>query len=293
MDNAYDFKITHPDIFKQLSFGDMLIAYYKCPQVDKVIHVLSHYNEIAYTLSGKKILRHGEKSWELTQDTSLFIRRTAYTAEKYDFEGWEVLAFCFQDDFLQQLFQEYKPYLPLKNLPAPPTDMLINIGVNDITRTFFYGMIPYFSQQIPPSETLLELKFKELLLNIFANPSNAALLAYINSIVDQHKTPLWQVMEANYTYNLTIAEFARMSQRSVATFKREFQEYYHTSPGKWLTNKRLEHAKQLLDLNQKNISEITYASGFQNLSHFSRIFKEKYGLSPLQHRLQPNVTISG
>ena len=85
----------------------------------------------------------------------------------------------------------------------------------------------------------------------FADPSNAALLAYINSIVDQQKTPLWQVMEANYTYNLTIAEFARIAQRSVAAFKREFQEYYHTSPGKWLTNKRLEYAKQLLDLNQK------------------------------------------
>ena len=65
MDNAYDFKITHPDIFKQLSFGDMLIADHKNPQVDKVIHVLSHYNEIAYTLSGKKNLHHGGKSWSL------------------------------------------------------------------------------------------------------------------------------------------------------------------------------------------------------------------------------------
>ena len=292
MDNAYDFKIAHPDIIKQLSVRDMLIAYYKCPQVDKVVHVLSHYNEIAYTLSGKKILRHREKSWELTENTSLFIRRTAYTSEKYDFEGWEILAFCFQDDFLQRVFQEYKPYLPLKNLPPPPSEMLIDICVNDTTRTFFYGMIPYFSQQNPPTETLLELKFKELLFNIFADPSNAALLAYINSIADQHKTPLWQVMEANYTYNLTIDEFARIAQRSVAAFKREFYEYYHTSPGKWLTNKRLEYAKQLLQLSKKNISEIAYASGFENLSHFSRIFKEKYGLSPLQHRLKASDTIS-
>ena len=291
MDNAYDFRITHPEVIKQLSVRDMLIAYYKCPQVDKVIHVLSHYNEIAYTLSGKKILRHREKSWELSEDKSLFIRRTAYTAEKYDFEGWEILAFCFQDDFLQQVFREYKPYLPLKKLPTPPADMLIDICVNDTTRTFFYGMIPYFSQQIPPSETLLELKFKELLFNIFADPSNATLLAYINSIVDQHKTPLWQVMEANYTYNLSIEEFARIAQRSVAAFKREFQEYYHTSPGKWLTSKRLEYAKQLLDLSKKNISEIADASGFENLSHFSRIFKEKYGLAPLQHRLKASDTI--
>ena len=110
------------------------------------------------------------------------------------------------------------------------------------------------------------------------------LLAYINSIDDQYKTPLWQVMEANYTFNLAIEEFARIAQRSVATFKREFHEYYHTTPGKWLTQKRLEYAKDLLDTSKKNVSEIADESGFENITHFSRIFKEKYGLSPLQYR---------
>ena len=241
MYNTYDFKIARPDIIKQLAVKDMLFAYYKCPQVDKILHVFTHFNEIAYTLSGKKTLHHREKSWTLTDNTSLFIRKTAYKAEKYDFEGWEVLAFCFQDDFLRQVFREYRQYLPLKNLPPPPSDMLIEIKVNETTRAFFYSMVPYFSQKIPPSESLLELKFKELLFNIFSDPANSDLLAYINSIDDQYKTPLWVVMEANYTFNLTIDGFARIAQRSVGTFKREFHEYYHTTPGKWLTQKRLEY----------------------------------------------------
>jgi len=284
MNNTYDFRVARTDIIKHLTVKDMLFVYYKCPQVDKVVDVFSHYNEIAFTLSGKKTLHHREKSWTLTNNTSLFIRRAAYTAEKYDFEGWEILAFCFQDDFLRQVFKEYRQYLPLKNLPPPPSDMLIDINVNETTRAFFYGMVPYFSQKIPPSESLLELKFKELLFNIFSDPANADLLAYINSIDDQYKTPLWQVMEANYTFNLAIEEFARIAQRSVTAFKREFQEYYHTSPGKWCTYKRLEYAKLLLGASKKNVSEVAYTSGFENLSHFSRIFKEKYHLSPLQYR---------
>jgi len=250
MNNTYDFRVARPDIIKQLTVKDMLFAYYKCPQVDKILHVFSHYNEIVFTLSGKKTMHHREKSWTLTDNTSLFIRRTAYKAEK-DFEGWEVIAFCFQDDFLRQVFKEYRQYLPLKNLPPPPADMLIEINVNETTRAFFYGMVPYFSQKIPPSESLLELKFKELLFNIFSDPANADLLSYINSIDDQYKTPLWQVMEANYTFNLAIEEFARIAQRSVAAFKREFHEYYHTTPGKWLTQKRLEYAKYLLDRSKK------------------------------------------
>ena len=288
MYNTYDFRVARPDIIKQLAVKDILFAYYKCPQVDKILHVFSHYNEIAFTLSGKKILRHREKSWTLTDNTSLFIRRTAYTAEKYDFEGWEVLAFCFQDDFLRQLFKQYRQYLPLKNLPPAPSDMLIEINVNETTRAFFYVMVPYFSQKITPSENLLELKFKELLFNIFSDPANAEFLAYINSIDDDYKTPLWQVMEANYTFNLAIEEFARISQRSVAAFKREFHEYYHTTPGKWLTQKRLEYAKYLLNSSKKNVSEIVDECGFENLTHFSRIFKEKYGLSPIYYRKQVN-----
>jgi AraC family transcriptional regulator, exoenzyme S synthesis regulatory protein ExsA len=288
MNNTYDFRVTRTDIIQQLAVKDILFAYYKCPQVDKILHVFSHYNEIAFTLSGKKTLHHREKSWTLTDDTSVFIRKTAYKAEKYDFEGWEVLAFCFGDDFLRQVFREYRQYLPLKNLPPPPSDMLIKINVNETTRAFFYGMVPYFSQRIPPSEHLLELKFKELLFNIFSDPANAELLSYINSIDDQYKTPLWQVMEANYTFNLAIEEFARIAQRSVATFKREFHQYYRTTPGKWLTQKRLEYAKYLLDTSKKNVGEVADESGFENLTHFSRIFKEKYGLSPINYRKKTN-----
>jgi AraC-like DNA-binding protein len=288
MNNTYDFRVAHPEIFKQLSVRDMLFAIYKCPQVDKFAHMFSHYNEIAFTLSGKKILHHREKSWTLTNNTSVFIRKTAYTAEKYEFEGWEILVFCFGDDFLKQVFREYRQYLPLKNLPPPPSDMLIEISINETVCAFFYGMVPYFSQKVPPSESLLELKFKELLFNIFSDPANANLLAYVNSVEDQYKTPLWQVMEANYTFNLTIEEFARIARRSVTTFKREFHEFYHTTPGRWLTQKRLEYAKHLLETSKKNVSEIADESGFENLTHFSRVFKERYSLSPIYYRKKTN-----
>ncbi len=292
MYNNFEFIVTHPEIIKQLAVKDMLFAYYKCPQVEKQVNLFLNYNLITYTFRGKKTFHHRDKSWTLTDNSCVFVRKTAFNQERDDMVGWEVLAFYFQDNFLQQVFREYRQYLPLKNLPSPPSDMLIEINVNETTSTFFYGMVPYFTQQVPPSESLLELKFKELLFNVFSDPANVNLVAYINSIDDQLKTPLWQIMEANYTFNLSIDEFARIARRSVSAFKREFYEYYHTTPGKWLTNKRLEYAKFLLDTSKKNVSEITYVSGFENLTHFSRIFKEKYGLSPLQYRRKANDSIS-
>lgn len=291
MINKYDFTLSDPDTFKVFSAKDLIFLYWICPQVDKHLKLFNHYNEIVFTLSGMKTFHHNGKSWPLTEDTSLFIKKTAYTSEIHEMVGWEVLAFFFQDAFLRQVFNEYREYLPLKNLPPPPKEMFIPVNVNETMRAFCYSIVPYFKQKVPPSESLLELKFKEIIFVILSNPENAGLLSFVNSIVDQQKTPIWEVMEANYMFNLTIDEYARIAGRSAAGFKREFNEHYGTSPGKWLTNRRLEHTKLLLATSKKTIGEIIYDCGFENISHFSRVFKENYGLSPLQYR-QKNPVFS-
>lgn len=282
--NNYEDSIADPVAFQQLAVKDALFLYYKCPQVDKQLQLFSHYNEIMFTLEGGRILRHGEKSWTLTKHSCILTRKTAYLQELPEATEWKVLAFYFQDSFFRDVIKEYRQYLPLKNLPDPPADMLIEIHANETTQAFFYSILPYFTQQLPAPEGLLELKFKELLFNIFLDPSNKQVLAHANSLMNVSKTPIWQVMEKNYMFNLTVEQFAQMANRSVSAFKKEFQEYYHTTPGKWLLQKRLELAKSLLEADKKNISDVAFSSGFENLSHFSRVFKEKYGVSPVKYK---------
>ena len=284
--NNYDDTIADPVNFKQLAVKDALILHYQCPQVDRHIQLFSHYNEIMFTLEGSRTMHHNGKSWTLKKHSCLLTRKTAYLQERPEFVGWEVLAFYFQDSFFRQVINEYFQYLPLKGLPEPPSDMLIDIHVNETTQAFFYSILPYFKQATPPVEALLELKFKELLFNLFLDPANRMLLAHANSLMNQDKVPLWQIMESNYTFNLTIAQFARMANRSTSAFKKEFTEYYGTSPGKWLTQKRLDHARALIETSSKSISDIASDSGFENLSHFSRIYKQRYGKSPLQSKNQ-------
>lgn len=285
MNNTYDYSVSHPEYFKQLAVKDLLFLHYICPQIEKYVYLYTHFNQISFTLGGNKVFHQGYRSWKMTDNTSIFARKTAYKQE-IGTEGWEILSFYFPDSYLQNFFMENRQHLPLKNLPDPPGDMFIEIGINEVTRAFFYSIVPYFSQEIPPPENLLELKFKELLFNILTNPSNGSLLAYISSLSDQHKPPLPAIMEANFNFNLSLTEFARIAQRSLASFKRDFIEMYHISPGKWLSQKRLDHAKLLLDTSKKNVNEIAYDSGFESVTHFSRVFKEKFGSSPLQYRKQ-------
>ena len=91
-------------------------------------------------------------------------------------------------------------------------------------------------------------------------------------------------MESNFCYNLKIEEFAKMSHRSLSTFKRDFQNHYSKSPGKWLLSKRLDYAATLLVNNLSNVSQVAFESGFEDVSHFSRVFKQKFNQSPSRYR---------
>ena len=65
---------------------------------------------------------------------------------------------------------------------------------------------------------------------------------------------------------------------------RKLKEITNLSTHDFIKNIRLQQAASLLDQNKKmTISEVAYAVGYTNLSHFSNSFKEKYGMSPKEY----------
>ena len=65
---------------------------------------------------------------------------------------------------------------------------------------------------------------------------------------------------------------------------REFKKLYHITPHQYLTRIRLEAAENLIAGSQKPIIEVLRASGFQDPTSFSKLFKKHYGSTPLAYR---------
>jgi transcriptional regulator GlxA family with amidase domain len=149
---------------------------------------------------------------------------------------------------------------------------------------YFQSMLAYFTGTAKPAETLLTLKLKELIVSRLLGRNNPELAVYFQSLLKSDAPPLSQIMEANLCYNLPLEEFAKLSHRSLSTFKRDFRKYYNQSPGKWLLQKRLEYSAVLLKNPALNVSQVALDCGFEDLSHFSRAFKEKFGMSPAHYR---------
>ena len=160
-------------------------------------------------------------------------------------------------------------------------DPLIPIHNSTAAEAYFLSLMPYFRHSYQPDPLLLELKFRELVLLIAENPANEQLLSWFCSLIHEPQVILQRVMEDNFCFNLKLEDYARLSARSLSAFKRDFISLFNTSPGKWLLNKRLHHARHLLISHAKTVAEAAFESGFENPSHFSRVFKQKFGSSPV------------
>jgi len=278
---------SNTEIFKQFSIKDALFVHYNCPQRDKIMQLYSQHNQLLFTISGEKIFRHGDDTFFAKPNTTFLLKRSAFLQElPDDYTGFEVLVFYVKDDYLKSIFEEYRTFLPLRSLQEVTQKMFIPFDVNDSIYSNYRDILPYFEQKNRLPESILEARIKELIFRILDHPANGQLLSYIKNVADEIKTPIYEVMEANYMYDLKLADFASLAQRSLATFKREFVQYYHTSPGKWLTQRRFKRAKSLLETSRMPIGEIVFECGFVNLSHFSRVFKANLGISPSQYRHQ-------
>ena len=87
-------------------------------------------------------------------------------------------------------------------------------------------------------------------------------------------------MRKNYMFNVGMDRFAYLTGRSLATFKRDFEKLFHTSPSRWLQQQRLQQAHHLITEKGRRPSDVYLEVGFEDLSHFSFAFKKAYGVAP-------------
>ena len=275
---------SFPPFSRQLICRGMLFTNYDCPQEEKWAQVYIEHSCILYVIHGRRIYHHQKHSWELKEGTCAFVKPAGFIAEKPRGEAWCVMVFFVPNDFLLQLIKDNQNAIASVNLPPPNDEPLMLLDVNEISHSCFVSMLPYFSQNPPPPENLIELKFKELILLLLVNPKNAALLSYLNDLSNHHRVSIHHIMHNNYNYNLRIVDYAKLCCQSVSTFKREFKRHFNETPSHWLMKQRLNKAKELLSNTSLPVNEVSMECGFENLSHFSRVFKEKTGSSPLRFR---------
>ena len=91
-------------------------------------------------------------------------------------------------------------------------------------------------------------------------------------------------MEANIEELISLDEIASHVGLSRRQLERLFQKYLHCVPTRYYMRLRLMHARQLLLQTSMPIVDIAFASGFVSTPHFSKCYREHFGIPPRDER---------
>lgn len=187
---------------------------------------------------------------------------------------FQFISIAFSQDLLHRYAIENKIDVRQRYLGDPH----IYLPSDPFLLAYFNSLSPYIGNVATSSQTLSTLKLKEALeLLLQCKPE---IEGFLFDFSEPYKIDLEKYMNENFTYNIPIANFATLTGRSLASFKRDFAEIFNISPRQWLQNRRLSEAHYLIKNKKNKAADIYLDLGFENLTHFYFSFKKKYGVSP-------------
>ena len=96
--------------------------------------------------------------------------------------------------------------------------------------------------------------------------------------------PIIQYIQEHYCENLSIAGLAEQFGFSANYVSSLLKQELGISYNKYITQLRLNRAKELLLATRKSVKEITEICGYYSQSHFTKLFMEHEGCTPAEFR---------
>ncbi|WP_298512147.1 helix-turn-helix domain-containing protein [uncultured Kordia sp.] len=253
---VYDFKMTNDVVKSKVNLSMNMFSFLQVGK--KQVHFAG--NSIAVNKDQSLLLKKGNWLWtELLETETVYYCKLLFFSEKV----------------LKEFIEKHT-----KTTQTPKDEIPYFVIQNDAYITSYLNSLVTISEA--PAifmENLLSVKFEELLLYLI-NKYGSTFKLYLQSLIVQETSSFKKIVESKIHSNLKLEEIAFLCNMSLSTFKRHFIKEYSVSPGKWLQNKRLQKAKEMLEQGDCKPSDIYLDFGYNNLSNFSIAFKNKFGFSP-------------
>ncbi|MGI6232699.1 MAG: helix-turn-helix domain-containing protein [Prevotella sp.] len=215
-------------------------------------------------------------------DTCLLRRNHKVDKEKRCVRGeaFNGLFLHLKMDFLKRVKKEQHIVVPAKTSKIIRNQNVFSLPRHPFLQGLFKSLIDYFNADVYPSKDILESKLREAVFIILQlRPQLASVLF---DFAAPYKIDVSEFMEENFLSDLTVEQFAHYTGRSLTSFKHDFNEAFHITPQRWLTKRRLQEARRMMEETGRSANDVYLEAGFKNLSHFSTAFKKEYGFPPSQ-----------
>lgn len=159
-----------------------------------------------------------------------------------------------------------------------------NLLDNDLNQRLHRNDPPQFYKEIQKRFTQNFTRTERLIATLEKNrPQEAAFMQKINTLIRVNLEN-----EDFGTDDLCKAMFLSRTQ-----LFRKMKSLVNQAPANYIKNIRLQKAKEFLETSDLTVSEVAYKSGFQTINHFTKVFKEAYGIPPSVYRHKNHDATNG
>ncbi|ADQ15989.1 transcriptional regulator, AraC family [Leadbetterella byssophila DSM 17132] len=234
------------------------------------------YHSFVRVLSGEMKVIQADKTYVFgSGSTFLYPRNQLCTVIKYPLDGrpYRSIVMTLKPQRLEDFYKKQNVKSGESSSPK-----IKEFYPNPLLDSLFDSLLPYFrlNNQLP--ENLTTLKIEEAISVLRAIDKDVD--GILADFSQPGKINLFDFMQKNYMFNLSLEKFSYLTGRSLSAFNRDFRSTFHSSPQKWLTQKRLELAQQRIREEKIKPVDVYVEVGFENLSHFSYAFKKQFGYAP-------------
>ena len=230
--------------------------------------------EIEFVLEGKATqVLNGEK-YDMSAGTLYMLNPTDFHSVKSD--GAEVYNIMFSEEVLDE--EVLQKILGVeKNIVFTLSDR------EDVNMKFMMSQMLYEFDNDSEFSDLLIKNYMECLLMMILRKCEFGKEQKRDSENDSVRKALLYI-HSRFRENPTLVQVAEIAGFN----KNYFSGLFHQTTGKtykeYLNALKLEHSKKLVITSNLPITEICYASGYNSLTNFLRVFKNQYGVSPAAMR---------
>jgi AraC-like DNA-binding protein len=247
-------------------------------------------NMLLIILEGTLKIRYGKAEYEVKKGQMAFLRKDIVVY--YETESDPEQSVKVEYILFSLKYELVREFVKLAELSIAAKEEVLPIIINQLDKRllkYIDSLEFYFIEPEKVEGSLIKIKLLELLFYLSANDNK--ILEQLLDLRDHFRSNITATVEDNIMNSLSLNQLAVLSGRSLSSFRRDFLAIYNMPPSQWIRQKRLEKARELLISTKMTITDICYTTGFENIAHFSRLFKSEFGYCPTEFRMKLNIVV--
>jgi AraC-like DNA-binding protein len=263
-----------------ISTGSLNILYYALPK-----HFSDHYR--SYDAPRLCTILNGEKRVSVNQSDNFVYNKDQFillpphsNVHMTMPESTQALVYEFGDQIIDYVGQKVSENLQLEVSKDINYSTFELCEYSDRTATLHSRIQDILLDQDTNMRFLIDLSCQEIVYELMK-------LKGCNDIIQHHKNhpvnKAIRLFSSPANTEMSISDIAEEVGMSLSNFSQKFKLVTNFTPKEYMTRIRLQKSK--LHLKSMSVTNTAYEVGYDNISHFIRLFKKEYGVTPKQYQL--------